>query len=298
MSLTSLRNISALLLAVAVALPAMADDSNGGAAAPAAGVYSAQGPVMNAMEYTGVAEEFDPGTAMRVDPKQETMVLDGATVPMHVMRKVDSGVMLPDGRGGMIWKEGARPEPNPANVAARELKLKVRELADQLLAGLDRRALRGITAMPVSLVNQDDFEESSSFGRYIAEALFYEFNQRGFPVREYRTESQLSMRRGQGEFLLSRQQQRIGADSPTVMFVAGTYYQDKENVFVNVRMFRAADGMVLRAAQLVFPQTGVSKRMLANTGSRLEETFVGMQDYQTMTRATDLTALDLGEDFH
>jgi hypothetical protein len=82
------------------------------------------------------------------------------------------------------------------------------------------------------------------------------------------------------------------------MFVAGTYYQDKENVFVNVRMFRAADGMVLRAAQLVFPQTGVSKRMLANTGSRLEETFVGMQDYQTMTRATDLTALDLGEDFH
>ncbi|GFM37556.1 lipoprotein [Desulfovibrio psychrotolerans] len=256
---------------------------------------------MNAVDFgalsSGRAEQFDPVTAMRVSKTPETVMMDGMAVPMRSMRTIDSGIVVPDGNGGLIWREGARPEPDPSHVAARELKLKVRELADQLLSNIDRKFMKGVTAMPVSLVNQDDFEESSSFGRYMAEALFYEFNQRGFPVREYRG-GDLVLRKGEGEFLLSRAQQQIYVDSGMTMFVAGTYYQDKQNVFVNVRMFRAADGMVLRTAQLVFPQSDVSRRMLANTGKRLEETYVGMNDYDMLTRAFDLTAFDLGEDFH
>lgn len=306
MSMIPKRIAPALLMAAAVItaplipaqLTAASPSAPAGQNAPAVTEQAAGAPVMNAMEYTAQAEEFDAGTAMRVSRQQETLTLDGVAVPMREMRSVDSGVMVPDGKGGLIWREGSRPTPEAAHVNARELKLKMRELADQLLAGLDRNALRGVTAMPLSLVNQDDFEESSSFGRYVAEALFYEFNQRGFPVREYRAEPQLALRRGEGEFLLSRQQQRILANSPLEMIVTGTYYHDRNNIFLNVRMFRAADGMVLRTAQLVFPMTDVSRTMLANTGRRLEETYVGMQDYGTMTRATDITALDRGEDFH
>ncbi len=294
MSRTMIRICAVLLLVAAASIPVRAAGPD---AAPP-GVQPVQGPVMNAMEYTGLVEVFDAATAMRVTQSQEMMTLDGATVPMRRMDSVDSGMMLPDGKGGIVWREGQRTEPDPTHVNAREIKLKMRELADQLLSGLDRRALQGVTAMPVSLVNQDDFEESSSFGRYVAEALFYEFNQRGFPVREYRAEGELALRRGEGEFLLSRQQQRMFANSPNTMFVAGTYYADLQNIFVNVRMFRAADGMVLRTAQLVFPQSEVSRRMLASSGKRLEETYVGMQDFGTMTRAVDLTALDLGADLH
>ncbi|WP_174410140.1 FlgO family outer membrane protein [Desulfovibrio psychrotolerans] len=292
MSGNSHRIFMAALLAATLAVPAQAQEP-----------YVPQGhtPVMNAVDFgalsSGRAEQFDPVTAMRVSKTPETVMMDGMAVPMRSMRTIDSGIVVPDGNGGLIWREGARPEPDPSHVAARELKLKVRELADQLLSNIDRKFMKGVTAMPVSLVNQDDFEESSSFGRYMAEALFYEFNQRGFPVREYRG-GDLVLRKGEGEFLLSRAQQQIYVDSGMTMFVAGTYYQDKQNVFVNVRMFRAADGMVLRTAQLVFPQSDVSRRMLANTGKRLEETYVGMNDYDMLTRAFDLTAFDLGEDFH
>lgn len=294
MSYKKLCIIPALVLAVSGVFSAQAADEFPEPKPAAAAAV----PVMDAMQYTGQAEEFDAATAMRVSKKPEVMMVDGVAVPMRSMRTIDSGIMLPDGNGGMVWKEGVRPDPSESHVAAREMKLKIRELADQLLTGLDKRALQGVTAMPVSLVNQDDFEESSSFGRFVAESLFYEFNQRGFPVREYRAESQLTTRRGEGEFLLSRSQQRIYADSPLIMFVAGTYYNDNENIFVNLRMFRAADGMVLRTAQLVFSQSDVSRKMLANKGKRLDETYVGMQDFGTMTRAVDLTALDLGEDLH
>lgn len=292
MSVIVHRIFIAALFATALAVPVQAQEP-----------YVPQGhtPVMNAVDFgalsSGRAEQFDSVTAMRVSKTPETVMMDGMAVPMRSMRTIDSGIVVPDGNGGLIWREGARPEPDPSHVAARELKLKVRELADQLLSNIDRKSMKGVTAMPVSLVNQDDFDESSSFGRYMAEALFYEFNQRGFPVREYRG-GDLVLRQGEGEFLLSRAQQQIYVDSGMTMFVAGTYYQDKQNVFVNVRMFRAADGMVLRTAQLVFPQSDVSRRMLANTGRRFEETYVGMNDYDMLTRAFDLTAFDLGEDFH
>lgn len=292
MSVIVHRIFIAALFATALAVPVQAQEP-----------YVPQGhtPVMNAVDFgalsSGRAEQFDSVTAMRVSKTPETVMMDGMAVPMRSMRTIDSGIVVPDGNGGLIWREGARPEPDPSHVAARELKLKVRELADQLLSNIDRKSMKGVTAMPVSLVNQDDFDESSSFGRYMAEALFYEFNQRGFPVREYRG-GDLVLRQGEGEFLLSRAQQQIYVDSDMTMFVAGTYYQDKQNVFVNVRMFRAADGMVLRTAQLVFPQSDVSRRMLANTGRRFEETYVGMNDYDMLTRAFDLTAFDLGEDFH
>ncbi len=276
--------------------------------APSASAFDAAGtsaPVAEAVDhttpewgYTALAEQLDPGSALRVTEKPSPVSLDGETIPLRTMREMGGGVLVPDGQGGLIWMEGVRPKPEAAHSAARELKLKVREMADQLLAKLDRRALQGVVALPVSLVNQDDFSESSSFGRYVAEALFYEFNQRGFPVREYRSSGELILRAGEGEFLFSRNQQRIYNESPLSLYVAGTYYYDRENIFVNLRMLRAADGMVLRTAQVVFPQTGVSRRMIANTGRRLEETYVSMQDYQTFTRATDLTALDLGEDFH
>ena len=78
------------------------------------------------------------------------------------------------------------PCPQPKWKARAELRLKVRELASQLFeAGKDQ--LAGGVTMPASFVNQDNLDSSSSFGRYIAEQLFYELNQLGVPVREYRT---------------------------------------------------------------------------------------------------------------
>ena len=43
----------------------------------------------------------------------------------------------------------------------------------------------------------------------------------------------------------------------------GTYYRDVDAVFVNARMIRPSDGLVLRTAQLVLPMNVLVRRMSA-----------------------------------
>ncbi|MFV0421345.1 FlgO family outer membrane protein [Oleidesulfovibrio sp.] len=248
-----------------------------------------------------VANEFNEGTSLAVEnPEGQSVIVEGGRATLRTSKMIDNGLVVPAGENSLVHISSGVPvtTPAPEYSDARELKLKVRELVDQLLQGKAEKALQGVAALPVSFVNQDNFDQSSSFGRYVAEQLFYEFNQRGFPVREYRAQSSITTRQTEGEFLLSRKNQQIMPSSPTSLFVAGTYYRDKYNVFVNARLIRAADGLVLRTGQLVFPITGVTRRMLASTDTRLESTYIGMQDFETMNQATDLTSIDLGDDIH
>ena len=72
---------------------------------------------------------------------------------------------------------------DPGYIDAVELKLKFRELTDQMLATMPNDALQGVVAMPTSFVDENNTSRRSPLGRLMGEAMFYEFNQRGFPAR-------------------------------------------------------------------------------------------------------------------
>lgn len=212
----------------------------------------------------GPTPGFDPGAPMTVKNSGDATV-NGAEAPLATVKQHDNGFFMPDGQGGVIWSPGKpRPEQNAAYMDARELKLKVRELADQLISSMPNDALAGYVALPASFVNQDNFDESSAFGRFLAESLFYEFNQRSFPVREYRLPGTLRTIEGEGEFVLSRSIPTLPGRESWAVFVTGTYYRDPTAIFVNARLIRAADGMVLRTGQLVLQPNQLLARMLRN----------------------------------
>jgi len=150
---------------------------------------------------------------------------------------------------------------DPNYVAAQEVKLKVRELADQLIASLPNDALTGFVALPTSFVDQNDFNASSPLGRYLAEGLIYEFNQRGFPVREYRTDGSITMREGMGETALARKGKVATAKGKGNALLIGTYHQDPDVIFVNARLVRSSDGLVLRTGQVMLMPNAVTLRM-------------------------------------
>lgn len=152
----------------------------------------------------------------------------------------------------------------PQYMEAQELKLKVRELADQLLATLPNDCLTGLVALPTSFVNLDNFQQTSPFGRLVGENLIYEFNQRSFPVREYRLPGYIAMRAEQGDFALARQGM-LDAKEKWAALLVGTYQRDKDAIFVNARLVRASDGMVLRTAQLVLVNTELVARLTTPT---------------------------------
>ncbi len=154
---------------------------------------------------------------------------------------------------------------DPAYIDAQELKLKIRELADQMLATTDNSRLYGLVAMPTSFVNLDNKAQTSAFGNLISESLIYEFNQRGFPVREYRLTGNIDVVLRQGDFALLRQG-LVSTEGKWAALVVGTYYRDKDAVFVNARLVRAHDGLVLRTGQLVLVNTPLIARLsLPNT---------------------------------
>ncbi|WP_051257840.1 FlgO family outer membrane protein [Desulfovibrio cuneatus] len=252
--------------------------------------------------------------SMRFASQQPTIALDGSApirgksapamniqgrmVPVTEATEVDSGIVLPDRNGGIVIIPGSpRQAPNPNHANARELKLQVREMVEQLISGINSNALRGAIALPVSFVNQDNMESSSSFGRYIAEQMFYEFNQRGFPIREYRIGCDISMREGEGDFFLTRAQGERTVPAGSVV-VAGTYYADSQNIFVNARLIRPGDGRVLRTANMVLPANSLTRRMLARTGKTLEKGSLKVRDFQETISPQAVNAIDQGQDIH
>lgn len=169
------------------------------------------------------------------------------------VKNFDPGLLVPDGRGGFIYSPGVANLPLSANAAnAQELRLRIKELAGQLLETQSNDLLAGLVALPTTFVNLNDFNDTSPFGRYIAEAMFHEFTQRGFPVREYRLNGKIALRPDQGEFALTRRLPALSYKQSWSAVLVGTYLKENNVYFVNARLVRPADGMVLRSAQLVF----------------------------------------------
>ena len=164
----------------------------------------------------------------------------------------------------------SKNKPLPAQPAgyvdAVELKLKCRELADQMLSTVPNSALQGFVAMPTSFVNENNTNQSSPLGRLMAESMFYEFNQRGFPTREYRLTGNIKVEGGKNDLALAANQIVPTKGQKWAALLVGTYYVDKDATFVNVRLVRASDGLVLRTAQLVLPNTPVVTRMAMADG--------------------------------
>ena len=213
---------------------------------------------------------FAPGAPI-ITERNGSALVNGKNVPMRSVVKEDTGYFLPDGQGGLImYPGGERPELDPSYMDARELKLQVRELAEQLLANIRQGDLYGKIGMPTSFVNQNNFKQSSAFGRYIAEQMFHEFNQRGFPVREYRIGNSIKMQEGNGDFFLSRDKGSVPVSSKTSVVLVGTYYQDGSNLFINARLIRPSDGLVYPTGQMVVPMTSTTKAMLKRSSRYLE----------------------------
>ena len=150
---------------------------------------------------------------------------------------------------------------SPGYTDAVEFKLKSRELAEQMLATMPNDAIQGFVAMPTAFVNQNNTSQSSPMGRLMAESLFYEFNQRGFPTREYRLNGAINVQGGRDDLALAANQMVSTNGQKWAALVVGTYYVDKDATFINARLVRASDGLVMRTGQLVLVNTPIVQRM-------------------------------------
>jgi TolB-like protein len=139
-------------------------------------------------------------------------------------------------------------------------------IADQLADNGSQSIGSSDTLIVASFVNVNNLEESSSFGRMIAEQIASRFAQRGHRVIEMKLrQTSIFISEGKGEFMLSRDLREISRTHNASAVVVGTYADGGNRLYVSARIVRPTDNLILAACDYGIPMaTNTMSVMLRN----------------------------------
>ena len=115
-----------------------------------------------------------------------------------------------------------------------------------------------------TFVNINSMEDSSAMGRIIAEQISSRFAQEGFTMIEMKLRRNVFIQQLGGEFVLSREVMSLSQVHNAAAVIAGTYAVGRRNVYINARLVRAADNLVLAAYDYSMPLGPDAKALLAS----------------------------------
>lgn len=159
------------------------------------------------------------------------------------------------------------------NPQAEALRKKINEMASDLfnhLGGDDSDPKVGLLSDGIvvcAFVDLKKIDQTSSFGRYLAEQTMSEFQRRGFTVFEMRKSKTIKIQEKKGEFGLSQHPGEITSTIPARTMITGTYTAVRDHLLVNVRVIDNKTGALLAAATTLFPRTQAIDQLLAESAA-------------------------------
>ncbi len=135
--------------------------------------------------------------------------------------------------------------------------------ADSLLMKAPWLRERREPLLSATFVDINNLEVSSGLGRVIGEQLGSRFAQQGFTVVEIKMRGNIFVKEGSGEFALSRSIKELSQSHNAAAVIAGTYAVGRRSVFVNARLIRATDNLVLASYDYVLPLGPDAKALLS-----------------------------------
>ena len=117
--------------------------------------------------------------------------------------------------------------------------------------------------MAASFVNIDNLTKSSTFGRIISEQISSRLAQHDFRIIEVKLRQEsIFIKKGQGEFMLSRELKDLGDSREIRAVLVGTYAVSEYFTFVSARIVRVEDSSVLASYDYEVPNDTISKSIL------------------------------------
>ena len=117
-----------------------------------------------------------------------------------------------------------RQPPMPPLPQRPDIRIQNIETVDQLMKNCLNRLDTDRPLIVASLVSVDDSTQSSTYGRMSAEIIANRLAQLGYQVKELKmNQNRIYIRKGQGEFVLSRELQNIAGQHDVQAVVVGTY---------------------------------------------------------------------------
>lgn len=113
-----------------------------------------------------------------------------------------------------------------------------------------------------SLVNVDDMQTSSTFGRIVSEQIGSRVAQRGYRVIEMKLRDSVFIQEHRGELMLSREIIDLSKAHDAHVVVVGTYAASKRVVYVSVKMVSTADNSILSSFDYSVPVGADTRQLL------------------------------------
>ena len=110
------------------------------------------------------------------------------------------------------------------------------DLASQLRANLRKGLLKDWPLIVTTLVNIDNLNSSTRFGRTLSEALSEEMFKKGGIIKEVRSAKAVYLKPQTGEMMLSRDVKLLAKNLDARAVIVGTYSIGARSVVVNVKM--------------------------------------------------------------
>jgi TolB-like protein len=125
--------------------------------------------------------------------------------------------------------------------------------ADSLLSKIQPKLPKSSPILVASFVNIDAMEDSSTFGRVVAEQFASRFKQSNYTTIEMKLRTNVFISEGSGEFLLSRELTEISTKHRAQAVVVGTYAVASKKVYLTARVINVSDGRVLSSYDYDIP---------------------------------------------
>ena len=148
-----------------------------------------------------------------------------------------------------------------------ELRLRVRELARQLMINSADDFADGPAVTVSTFVSLNRLYSTSSLGRYLSEQMISELQLAGVKIIEVRKTPSILISERQGEYGLSRDMDELQYVHGAKLMVAGTYTISNGQIFVNARVLRNSDSVVLSTATMVFGMNPLVREFLMDEGA-------------------------------
>jgi len=136
--------------------------------------------------------------------------------------------------------------------------------ADRLASALLHRHFSLNTPiLAASFVSVDNLTESSTFGRIISEQISSRLAQHGFRIIEVKLrQGSVFIKKGEGEFMLSRELKDLGDSREIRAVLVGTYAVSEYFIFVSARIVLVEDSSVLTGYDYEVPNDAISRSIL------------------------------------
>ena len=146
-----------------------------------------------------------------------------------------------------------RTEPTYQAADANNFLASSQDAINKLTATVAPQAVGTGPVLVATVVNVNNTSTSAPLGRTLSEIYANQMTARGFHVKEVKLRTDIYVREGTGELMLSREMRDIARSQNASMVVVGTFSPAANFTYVSLKLVRTEDSRILAGYDYALP---------------------------------------------